>query len=194
MTKMPPGEKVPGRPRDPETDLKILEATIDIISESGYPGTTIDAVAAKAGVGRPTIYRRYSDRKKLAIAATRYLFLQNSPKIKPTVNGREEVLEVLRSTVHMLTKTRVGPIFRMMIPYLPHEPSFQELANEVAQLRRIILSKALKRAQQEGFIHQDKDLKIFGDGVNGAVYFTFIKNQNSLNNRYVTKLFDGLRQ
>lgn len=187
-------KKAPGRPRDPETDLKIIEATIDIMCELGYPGATIEAVATKAGVGRPTIYRRYSNRKNLAIAATRHLFLLTAPTVKPVGDGREEVLSLLRNTVRMLTKTRVGPIFRMLIPYFPSEPSFQKLAIELAQFRRSFLFRALERAQKEGFIHQDKDLKIFGDALNGAVYFTFIKNQGSLNNTYVTNLFDGLRQ
>lgn len=183
-----------GRPRDPETDLKIIEATIDMICEAGYSGTTIEAVATKAGVGRPTIYRRYSNRETLAIAATRHLFMENMPEIKSVENGREEVIALLRSTVHMLTKTRVGPIFRMMIPYFPHKPTFQNLANELGQLRRTLLSKALNRAQQEGFIPKDRDIKILGDGINGAVYFTFIKNQKSLTNKYVIELFEGLRK
>lgn len=56
----------PGRPRDAEADQRIVDATRDLLREGGLEAVTIAAVAARAGVGRPTIYRRYPDREALA--------------------------------------------------------------------------------------------------------------------------------
>jgi AcrR family transcriptional regulator len=59
-----------GRPRDPSCDLAILEATVELLAEVGYDRTSIDAVATRAGVSKPTIYRRWPEGKEqLASAA-----------------------------------------------------------------------------------------------------------------------------
>ena len=68
----------PGRPRDPSYDRAILDATLQILNDKGYAGLTIDGVAARTGVGRPTIYRRWSSKPALAIAA-----LAESPGLSP---------------------------------------------------------------------------------------------------------------
>ncbi|MEN0067292.1 MAG: TetR/AcrR family transcriptional regulator [Myxococcota bacterium] len=49
-----------GRPRDPDVDVRILDAARALLHESGLERLTISAVASRAGVGRPTVYRRYN--------------------------------------------------------------------------------------------------------------------------------------
>lgn len=61
----------PGRPRDPACDAAILQATLDVFAEEGYAGVNIDRVAARAGVGKATIYRRYSSKAELVVEAVR---------------------------------------------------------------------------------------------------------------------------
>ena len=61
----------PGRPRDPACDAAILQATLDVFAEEGYAGVSIDRVAARAGVGKATIYRRYSSKAELVVEAVR---------------------------------------------------------------------------------------------------------------------------
>ena len=58
-----------GRPRDPSCGAAILEATIELVAEVGFERTTLDAVAARAGVSKPTIYRRWPEGKDQLVAA-----------------------------------------------------------------------------------------------------------------------------
>src|SRR4051794_34673608 len=64
-----PAARGSGRPRDAGRDEAILAATLSILLERGYAALTIEGVAAAAGVGRPTIYRRWSSKPALAVAA-----------------------------------------------------------------------------------------------------------------------------
>jgi len=54
-----------GRPRDPRVDEAIRAAVLELLVEEGYQATTIQAVARRAGVGAPSIYRRWSTRAEL---------------------------------------------------------------------------------------------------------------------------------
>jgi AcrR family transcriptional regulator len=58
-----------GRPRDPRRDAAILEAAVELCAEVGYDRMTVDALAARAGVSKPTIYLRFPGGKAAVIAA-----------------------------------------------------------------------------------------------------------------------------
>lgn len=58
-----------GRPRDARLDRALLDATCALLAEHGYAGTTIDAVAKRAGTTKPALYRRHRNRAELVIGA-----------------------------------------------------------------------------------------------------------------------------
>lgn len=58
-----------GRKRDHTRDPEILEATLDVLAETGYDGMTIDMVAARAKAGKATVYRRWSSKPELVLDA-----------------------------------------------------------------------------------------------------------------------------
>jgi AcrR family transcriptional regulator len=60
-----------GRPRDPACDAAILQAALDVFAEHGYAGVSIEGVAARAGVGKASIYRRYATKAELVVEAVR---------------------------------------------------------------------------------------------------------------------------
>ncbi|MEA5360784.1 TetR/AcrR family transcriptional regulator [Amycolatopsis sp., V23-08] len=61
------------RPLDPTRDARILDAVLELIAEAGYVSMTIDAVAARSGTSKATIYRRWRNKHEIALAAmTRY--------------------------------------------------------------------------------------------------------------------------
>lgn len=62
-------EARPGRPRDPDVDRAIVTATLKLLADQGYQGMSIEGVAAEAGVGKTTIYRRYASKEELVVAA-----------------------------------------------------------------------------------------------------------------------------
>lgn len=58
----------PGRPRDVETEARILDTTMQLLGQLGYNGMSIEAVAAEAGVGKTTVYRRWSNKGKMVVS------------------------------------------------------------------------------------------------------------------------------
>jgi AcrR family transcriptional regulator len=75
-----PGAHAPlGRKRDQSLDSALLEATLDVLAEVGAAGLTIDAVAARAGSGKAALYRRWSSKSDLIIAAISSPCFDRSP-------------------------------------------------------------------------------------------------------------------
>ncbi len=92
---------VRGRPRDEEADAAILDAALALLSDEGYGGLRMEAVAAKAGVAKATVYRRWAAKLSLAIAA-----IARIPELPPVDTGSlSGDLQALRAAVVALFKT-----------------------------------------------------------------------------------------
>src|SRR4051812_43398401 len=68
-----------GRPRDPQADGRILAAASALILVRGFDSMTVDEVASTAGVGKATVYRRWSRKEDLAVAAMEQLYRDEMP-------------------------------------------------------------------------------------------------------------------
>ncbi|MEO3973647.1 TetR/AcrR family transcriptional regulator [Streptomyces sp. CAU 1734] len=66
---MPNSGQQLGRPRDAQIDRTVLRAARELLAEAGYAGVTMDATAARAGVGKAAIYRRFGSKAELLFAA-----------------------------------------------------------------------------------------------------------------------------
>ncbi|MFC3505323.1 TetR/AcrR family transcriptional regulator [Micromonospora krabiensis] len=97
-----------GRPRRPETDAAILGATIDLLRETGYGGLSIEAVATRARVTRPTIYRRWPDKAQLVVEA---LSRAVPPAPAPdTGDTRTDLHHLANGLVDRLVRTGLAPV------------------------------------------------------------------------------------
>lgn len=72
---------VAGRPRDPRVDAAIVDATLRLLDDVGYQEMSMAAVASAAGVGRPTLYRRYGSKAELVVAAIQHMTAGPEPQL-----------------------------------------------------------------------------------------------------------------
>ncbi|WP_308203864.1 TetR/AcrR family transcriptional regulator [Mycobacterium heckeshornense] len=110
---MEPETASPGRPRDPQKDRDVLAATRELLVEVGYQRTTIAAVARRAGVGAPTIYRRWPRREALIEDAA---FGHTQPAPLPAATGN--LYADLRAWVEAFLAQLADPVTRAAIPGL----------------------------------------------------------------------------
>ena len=101
-----------GRPRLPATDQAILQAVGELIAEQGLRGTTINAVAARSGVARGTVYRRWPNRDAMLAAAMR-----EWRGMDPHPLG-DDIEANLRQNVEEARVVLGEPSFRAMLPAL----------------------------------------------------------------------------
>jgi AcrR family transcriptional regulator len=77
-----------GRPRQPQTDARVLTAAAELLREKGPKGVTIEAVAARSAVARTTIYRRFASRHELITAVTGSLVDRPLPPPELPLEGK----------------------------------------------------------------------------------------------------------
>lgn len=133
----------PGRPRDPQKDRDVLAATRELLVEFGYQQTTIVAVARRAGVGAPTIYRRWPRREAL-IEDAAFGHTRPAPLPEPTGDVRTD----LRAWVEAFLTWIAAPVTRAAIPglllaYQHEEGLYERLVARSEQDVRALLAELL---------------------------------------------------
>lgn len=131
---MPDGDRTGrgGRPRDPSRDTAIQAAILQILTTSGYAGLTIEAVAATAGVGKATIYRRW--RSKSDLLADTIQGLHEQTIDVPLTGSLETDLRVLLRRLITALNGPVGKSQLSLLSALPYDPSLRTLlADEALQ-------------------------------------------------------------
>lgn len=137
-----------GRPRRASTDAAILRAAVELMSEVGVAGTTLTAVAERAGVARATVYLRWPTRSAMIGAAARAAVGGQALPI----SGNLEV--DLRYAATFMTRVFEMPSFPAMLPeivrgVLAHPPELS--FDSVAPRRRAFGKLYRDRAAAEGF-------------------------------------------
>jgi AcrR family transcriptional regulator len=113
-----------GRPRDPSRDGVIRAAILRLLAEVGYGALTMDAVAAEAGVGKATIYRRWRTKQDLVVDTIADL---NRADAMPPDTGclEDDLRAMLRSLVGVI-RGPVGAATLSLLSTVPHQPALAE--------------------------------------------------------------------
>lgn len=147
-----------GRPRSTQSHRAILEATLEVFAEEGLQGLSIEAVAERAGVGKTTIYRRWTLKEDMLKEALD-LFHESIP-LPDTGNIRDDLL-------YMTTKARavfsgdslVGKLVLKLIAEIKTNPEIYRVFSEKLIEPRIrLLRQIVERAQQRGELRADLDV------------------------------------
>jgi AcrR family transcriptional regulator len=147
---------VPGRPRNPETQNGILRAAEEILVEEGYRALTIERLAARAGVGKTTIYRRW---KSVAEIVSDVLDAANSAWPMPQVksdNIKEDLRTLYRNWISGMSGA--GRIIPILIAEGVQNSELASLLHQRFILPRRLLAVAMiDRAKDRGEVSKNAD-------------------------------------
>ena len=163
----------PGRPRNPATDQAILLAALELFIQSGSEGVNVEQIAARAGVARTTVYRRWSSKEALlaqAIAAAR------GEAEEEAATESDALRDLPDRLVNALAETVTAPEYTTLVARLVGSlPDAPELLatywNAYLAPRRAWIISTLLRARTEGLIRADVDLDILLDLISGAIMY-----------------------
>jgi len=167
-------ERTPGRPRAPDVDDRILQATLHMLAQHGFARLSIDAVAAAAGVTRPTIYRRYPNKIHLATAA----LIAYCDQIPCTYTGdlRHDLIAQMTHFRHALDRPYGMAMLGSMLAEEHDTPELLAVFREYLVLpRRAALRALLTEGQQRGQVAPDAPLELVIQMLIGAYYAQYLE-------------------
>lgn len=138
----------PGRPRDPGLDDAVVAATLELLAEDGYAQLTVERIAARAGVGKASVYRRWPDKVSIVLDAVSRN--PERPSAPDTGSLHGDALVFLRSLVgyRTLHSEAIAAISGEALT----DPQFGEafrtaLAEPMMAGMRAILQRAIERGE-----------------------------------------------
>jgi len=164
------GSRGPGRPRDARNDQAILEATLELLQEHGYRGVTIEGVAARAGVGRPTIYRRWPSKPAIVVAA----LVQSARLAIPmpdTGSLRRDLIAFQRHQVELMNAPDARRVTAGLVADLADDPELADTyVSQYLAPRRAQVWQLLQRGIDRGELSADVDLAFVYDLLVGPLF------------------------
>ena len=154
-----------GRPRSQEADRAILTATLDLLAERGLAAMSIEEVAARAGVGKTTIYRRWPSKGLLALDAFVASFREEQAQ-PDTGTLRGDMLAALRAWVRAVTQTPMGSMLTGLIAEAQHDPELRgawrdRVLEPLREQHRVMLDRAIARGEIPPSVDRDVVLDLF---------------------------------
>ncbi|MEH1835555.1 MAG: TetR/AcrR family transcriptional regulator [Nostoc sp.] len=187
-----PAKKRPGRPRSVESHQAILQATIDLLIEVGFTQMSVDAIAARAGVGKTTIYRRYSSKEELIADAIESL---RKEVVIPNTGSFWGDIDSLIESAAQLTLNSLGKqTVAMIVSTALTNPQFAQMYwTKYLQPRREAFAIVLKRAKERGEFQADADSDLFFDTISSIMLYASVFPPGDESwSAYVRRLLDFL--
>jgi AcrR family transcriptional regulator len=171
-----------GRPREARADRAIVTAALELIAERGVPALRMDDVAARAGVGKAAIYRRYRSKDELVVAAVAALVSEIA--IPDTGSTRGDLLSLMRDAVDVYSGRVAAGAMPSLVAAMSREPELADAVRErFLASRRSALREVLDRAVERGDLRPDIDLELALDVLGGPLFYRLLVTGGPIDER-----------
>ncbi len=182
--------RAPGRPRDPQVDRDILTATLALLGEEGFDRLSIEAVAARAGVGKTTVYRRWPSKIPLVVDALTAMKPPTPSTIPDEVSTRDALIRAMGG----FTKPHEGSAARVLAGLVDAMSRNGELATAVRAVlvteRQRGLMEVIERGKRRGEIRPDVDARVMIDLLGGPMVLRRLITGDPVNQRLAHAIVD----
>jgi AcrR family transcriptional regulator len=194
-TTAPPASPLPtaqrGRPRSDRVHRAILDAARQLLIEDGYTRLRLEHVAARAGVGKATIYRRWGSKEALAQALLADLAAPHIA-IDELGDTRQEMLAAVLNPLLAVSESEFGPVIRALLSQIATNPAIGDpFRATVVQSRRDEIGRMIARGVERGDLCPDADPEIATELLVGPVYFRLMFG-GTLDREFAERIVDNV--
>ncbi|MDT0532055.1 TetR/AcrR family transcriptional regulator [Micromonospora sp. DSM 115977] len=197
MTSTADAPRPPGRPRSVRADEAIVEATLDLLADgSTIEAISIEAIAARAGVGKATIYRRWPGKDALLRDALRTL--KGSPPEPAGHSVRDDLILLVGAVGHHIDP-RAARIMPCLVPEVNRSPEQYQLYQNIIEPRREMMREVLRHGMRSGELRADLDVEVVMAMLTGPMLVQRVMrwhpdlDEATLPQRIVDGVLDGIR-
>jgi AcrR family transcriptional regulator len=181
-------ERRPGRPRDVRADAAIMEAAVEVLADKGPRGFTVDEVAARAGCGKATIYRRWPSRSSLLLDTAHRMGLE--PAAVDTGRLRDDLVIMLTQLGVKMRDTPAGRILPGVIAEASVHPEMKALLADFISDRRSRPREIVVRGIERGELPADADVELLLDVLGGTVIYRELIACAPTDEAYIARLVE----
>ena len=178
------------RPRSTEADQSILDAAIGEYAQRGLEGMSVDAVAARAGVSKATIYRRYPSKIDLVVGAAFQMCEEQSMR-PDTGTVRGDLTAQLRNLTRMLADPVLGAAKRRLIIDANQNADLARMHRELVEQRRAHTTAVFQRGIERGELRADFDLEFAADQIGGPIFYRHLLMHEIVDDAYIGRVVDA---
>lgn len=182
-----------GRPRDPLADGRILSAASSLILLRGFDAMTVDEVAATAGVGKATVYRRWSKKEDLAVAAMERLYSDEMP-VPDTGTLRGDLTEVYRGQLSFAQSPVGADYMRTLVRESMRDDRMAALYRTAHEQAERNAREIFHRAAQRGEIGRETPVDLVVSLLSGLVVLSTVMGRDAPTSLEVDRLVDLVLQ
>ena len=185
--------------RSERSKQAILDATRELLAEEGgVRSLTIEAVAARSGVAKTTIYRRWRDKWELALDAAMIDMLSSFDDPVDVGDTRKELITFVNSAVRTLGSKPYGPALQGLASEVATDPELARVYQEyVVEPRRLQIQAVIERGIERGDLRPDTDPRMIQELLIGPIYYRLLFSgppfDRKLGPRLVDAVLDGFR-
>lgn len=184
------GRRRRGRPPSAEIDERVLDAALELLAENGYTGFRLDALAARAGVAKTTILRRWPSKAAVAAAAVQRLALQTID-VPQSGTLRGDLHALLTSAVTVFTHGH-GRFVPHLMQESGHHPEITDLLHTVIHTRRLAYRRVLGRAIARHELDPDVDQDLLIDLLVGPIWTRLLITRDPITQSLVDEIVDAV--
>jgi AcrR family transcriptional regulator len=186
MTQAPVGRRAQERLRE----RTILRAALEELALSDYGGMTVEGVAARAGVNKTTVYRKWQTKAELMRAALSSVF--EMFRVGPTAGDlRSDLLRIARIVLDFTRSFEGQCLTRLRLLQHP-EPELAKIAHELNAKQLAQLGALVKAARARGELAPDVDIILLLDMLWGAVHARVVMKNEPVDDALLTRIVDML--
>jgi AcrR family transcriptional regulator len=176
-------------PADPSE--AILQSALEVLAERGVGGLTVEGVAARCGVAKTTIYRRWRSKEDLALAALVGMVDRQAQRPRNLGDARAELVAFVVRLVRALDSTLVGRVIHGLVSELAADPDLARAFREQVLARRSAeLDRILERGVERGEIRPGARDGIALDLLLGPVYYRLLVSGMPLTREFAEEVVD----
>jgi AcrR family transcriptional regulator len=177
-------------PRVERTRRVVLDTTIELIIEGGFGAVTIEAVAARSGVAKSTIYRHWPDRVELMHDA----FHELKPSVRVPAEGsvRERIVVMLEDFARNLGTSTWSLCLPTLIDAAERDPEARELHRRLAGDGRQVLADLLVEGRARGEFTFDIDPEMMAEALGGPILLRRLMSPEPFDPAQVRQVVDQL--
>ncbi|MGA9278987.1 TetR/AcrR family transcriptional regulator [Ilumatobacter sp.] len=175
-----------GRPRDAGRDRAILDAARTVIAERGFTGASMDAIAQTAGVGKDTLYRRWSSKVQLVRHLLTVLADEGIPSRPPDPDPRFGLFIFLQDLVRLNTRSDFGAVVAGVIGESARNPQLADVFHSFWAERRRSSADLVRDVVGPEASADDIDRHV--DQIVGPVYYRLLLSGDEITDEYLWDL------